>query len=102
DGGGAARVRGRRGAAWAWSRATAAAAGSMRISIPHPIEFNRPATDTAATSEPLTRRDEALPLEAIGEWRVSPRVAVRAFGGPSRLRVRQDVVTRIDYDETIA
>lgn len=60
-------------------------------------DYHRPLTGRT-TSAPLQRRDTAVHLSAGYAWS-SPHVQVRAFGGPSRFSVSQDLMDGLSLEE---
>jgi len=67
-------------------------------SIPNPFLFNRARTFDGSVDD-LERTERALGVHLRGFFRLSPKFAVSAFAGPTRLSVTQDVVTAIQYSE---
>lgn len=71
----------------------------LGVRIPHPLFFNRFATDETVTSPPLERQDIAVDIPVVfipptpKEWRV------RLFAGPTYFRMTQEMVGAIEYDQ---
>jgi hypothetical protein len=75
-------------------------AGNVSLVVPHPLLFNRPATDAGVTQHPMLHQETAIHLE--GRYIVNTRrLGIAAFGGPSFFRTKQDILSDVDYDETL-
>jgi hypothetical protein len=65
--------------------------------VPHPFFFEMPREVTGDAS--VTRTERAVHVQAIYRFRAAGPITVALFGGPSFLRVEQDFVTSIQYNE---
>ncbi|HTM04160.1 MAG TPA: hypothetical protein VL173_11690 [Vicinamibacterales bacterium] len=73
----------------------------MAINIPHPLFFNRFASDVAVTSESLQRKDRGVDFEVVLSPTPSGPVSVRVFGGPTYFHVSQEMVQDIGFNQQI-
>ena len=74
----------------------------LAISVPSPYFFNDIGSATGVT-EPLDRAEGGVHIQAmINATPNSDRLRLRVFGGPSFLRVEQDVVSDIRYTQTVS
>lgn len=70
---------------------------NLAVRIPHPLYANSYATDESRTDEKLMRSEGSTNIQVVFATDLSPRVSLRAFGGPSFFRVRQDAVEAVRY-----
>ncbi len=99
DVGGGYMILPRLGAGVSVSRVSHSDPGTVTASIPHPLLFNTPATDSFVT-EDLKRSEGALHLQVLWKYDLKP-VDVRVFGGPSWFKVRQDTILNTAVSETL-
>jgi hypothetical protein len=71
----------------------------LSIRIPHPFFFDAFASDTAPTEERLLRAEGGVHLQLMVVAYDRNNVRVRFFAGPSRLRVTQEAVENILYNQ---
>ena len=71
----------------------------LGISVPHPRFFNAFATDSAPTDSKLMRTEGGFHIQLMVVAVDTGRARVRIFGGPSRLRVEQESVDAIVYEQ---
>ncbi len=72
----------------------------LYVNVPHPFAFDAFASDSKPTNTKLQRVEGGVNIQFMVVAPVSPRVRVRLFGGPSYLRVQQDMVQAIHYDQS--
>lgn len=65
----------------------------LYVRLPHPLFFNRHASDTAPTEEDLTRSEGALHFSAVFVPVQSSGLQIRLFGGPTYFRLEADSVS---------
>lgn len=66
--------------------------GALIASIPSPIAFNRPLTVTASSSG-LKHTELGTHVMAVWFFPITDKIDVDVFGGPSFIRLNQDVMT---------
>jgi hypothetical protein len=89
------------GAGVAVSRTSDSGPATIVASVPHPFLFNRSATDEGQTEDDYQHAETGVHLNAIVRLPTGPRANVLFFGGPSFIRVKQDLVSDISYDELL-
>lgn len=68
--------------------------------VPHPLRFNAFGEDTTFTQDKLQRTEGTIHLQAMFVVPTgSDRLRVRAFGGPSYVRLKMDAISGIHYDQ---
>jgi len=72
---------------------------ALRITVPHPVFFNRPATGSATDSS--SHNELALHLQAVLIAPVGRRLRVGLFGGPSRFWLHQQMVADAELAPTL-
>lgn len=72
----------------------------LAISVPHPLYFDSSAEDATVTDGTFMRTEGAWHIHAMFVPFETPRVRIRVFGGPSYVRIEQDTVSSIIYDQT--
>lgn len=81
------------------SYASAQTGGTVNASLPHPFYFRQPRAISGDVDD-LERRELAVHAEAAWTFRVTPRLQVTVFGGPSYIQVRHALVTDVSYAES--
>lgn len=71
----------------------------LTIRIPHPLAFNRFASDSAPTEGDLERIDSSVNIQAMFVGDLTDHLRVRVSAGPSLFRTQRDAVSRIGYDQ---
>ena len=71
----------------------------LAISIPHPLVFNRSATDADVTGAALDRTDTSVDFQLNYVPKTPSAVRVRLFGGPTLFHTDQDMVSMIRYEQ---
>lgn len=71
----------------------------LAITVPHPTQFNRAASDADVTAGELTRAEGGVNIQVMLVAAETPRLRLRVFGGPTHFRAKQDTVTIIRYDQ---
>lgn len=99
DGGFGFRLKGRVGAAVTFSHGTSSGNAVVRASVPHPFfdDQDRPVEGDASG---MSRTESAAHLQVFYELPVARRWAVRLFGGPSYIRLEQELVRNVTVEET--
>jgi hypothetical protein len=72
----------------------------LAITVPHPLVFGRSATARSSSSV-LERRDRNIDIQAIYFAPTPSAWSVRLFGGPTYLRVEEERVRVIDYNQAV-
>jgi hypothetical protein len=72
---------------------------ALRIRIPHPFFFNAFASDESDTEGRLQRAEGGVHIQVMAVAYDQGGVRVRVFGGPSRLRLEQELVEDIRYNQ---
>lgn len=98
DGGGVVRLWHGFGAGIAVSTLDGTTPAQISGQIPHPINVNQPRALTGTAD--VLHSESAIHLQAAYWFRISPRIDIVVAGGPSRIRVRQDFVSDVDYSQT--
>lgn len=75
---------------------------ALAVDIPHPFFFNAFASDAAVTDRALERVEGGFHVQAMIVAVDHGRFRLRVFGGPSYLRVEQEGVDVIEYDQVFA
>lgn len=73
--------------------------GQASASIPHPLFFNRP-RDISGTVDDLTSRETSVHISAMYLVPLSDKLDLTVFGGPSYFRIKQGLITDVDYTES--
>jgi hypothetical protein len=71
----------------------------VRAEVPHPFFDDRHRTVDGEASD-VSRRETAVHAQVYYEWRHRGSWRVRLFGGPSYVRIEQDLVTGVETQET--
>ena len=74
---------------------------NVAASVPHPTQFNRNASDSGDTQEAYGHSETGIHLNAIVRVPTGPRANVLFFGGPSFIRVKQDLVSDVTFNELL-
>ncbi len=99
NGGAGFRVWKQLGVGIAVSNATRSGAASLDGQIPHPLLFSQP-RPLSGSAPGITRAETAIHLQLQYVIPVSRTLTLTLAAGPTVARVRQDVVTAVNYDET--
>ena len=75
------------------------AAGSVDAKVPHPFYFGQP-RDVSGDVSTLEHREVGAHIDLAYPVSVSSSREVTFFGGPSYIRVQQDLVTDVRYSES--
>ena len=86
------------GAGVAVSRFTRDITATMTSRVPHPFFFER--LREVAGEATVTRTEQAVHLQAVYRVALRAPFEVTLFAGPSFIRVEQDVVSAVEYDES--
>ena len=70
----------------------------LAVNVPHPLIFNRFATDSDVIST-LERKDRAIDLLAVYTLPTPDAFRVRVFGGPTYFQVSQEMVSDIYFNQ---
>ena len=89
----------RLGAAVAFSRFTRDGAAQIDARLPHPFFDNRH-REISGTADAVTRTETAIHMQATVTAEAGDKFIVVVSGGPSYLRVDQDLVTGVQYSES--
>jgi hypothetical protein len=73
--------------------------GALTIEVPHPVFNNRHASDIDVTADTLAREDRGVDVSLIFIPRTPDAWRVRLFGGPTYLRVKQEMVSLVTYSQ---
>ena len=73
-------------------------AGMMDLSLTHPL-FH-PVLRASKTTGPLQHSEKATHIEIGYRFPRTGPFAIRVFGGPTHVSLRQDAVSKLGYDET--
>lgn len=92
------RIWKRLGLGIAVTRASASREAAIRAEVPHPLYLDTPRT-VEGTARNLSRTDTGIHPQLYWEPRLTGRLRVRLFAGPSVFEVQQDLVELIDVDE---
>lgn len=71
----------------------------LAVSVPHPLIFNRLASDADATSGTLERKDLGVDIFVTFIPRTPDAWRIRLFGGPTYFKVTQEMVEVIRYSQ---
>jgi hypothetical protein len=71
----------------------------LSITVPHPLFFNRSATDATVTNETLERKENAIDISAVYQVPTPDAWRVRVFGGPTYFKLKQELVEDIEYTQ---
>jgi hypothetical protein len=99
DGSVTARIWKRLAVGAAVSQATRSGAAQVDARIPHPLLFQQPRT-LSGTQSGVDTAETGIHLQIACAIRVTRRITVTPSGGPSYVRVGQELVTDVKYDET--
>jgi hypothetical protein len=99
DGGVGVLLWKRLGAAVAFSRFTHDGSAQIDARIPHPFFDNRH-REIAGTADSVTRNETGIHMQATVTAAAGDKFIVIISGGPSYLRVEQDLVTGVQYSES--
>lgn len=91
---GGARIWRNLGGGAGFTRVSDTADASLTGSVPHPLFFNSP-IQTGTNARGLTRTETAIHFMVLWNVIVTDRIDVMFSGGPSVIKVSQDVVTGI-------
>ena len=72
----------------------------LAVNVPHPLIFNRFATDADVTSSTLQRKDRSIDLLAVYTVPTPDAFRIRVFGGPTYFKVSQQMVSDIYFNQT--
>jgi hypothetical protein len=73
-------------------------AGMVDLSLTHPLAH--PVLRTSTTTGPLQHSEKATHIEIGYKFPRTGPFAIRVFGGPTHVSLRQEAVSRLAYDET--
>jgi hypothetical protein len=99
DGGVGVLLWKRLGAAVGFSRFTHDGSAQIEAHIPHPFFDNR-LREISGTAETVTRNETGIHMQATVTAEAGDKFIVIVSGGPSYLRVDQDLVTGVQYSES--
>jgi len=71
------------------------------VSLPHPVFFGSPATDIAAADRQLTHSETGVHLDVVYAPAMAGKVKVYLFVGPSRISLKQGLISDIDLVEAL-
>jgi hypothetical protein len=81
------------------SQAMRSGAAQVDARIPHPLLFQQPRTVTGAQSG-IDTAETGIHLQIAYALQATRRITLTPFGGPSFLKVGQELVSDVKYDET--
>lgn len=93
------RIWKRLGLGAAVTRAGRSADGAVQADVPHPFFVDRHRPVAGAATE-LSRDETGVHVQLYWEPRLTGRLGLRIFGGPSIIHLSQDVVTGVEVVET--
>jgi outer membrane protein with beta-barrel domain len=71
----------------------------LAVNIPHPLFFNRFATDSDVTDSALERKDRSIDIAAVYTVPTPDAVRIRVFGGPTHFNVKQEMVSDVYFNQ---
>lgn len=92
------RVWKRIGVGAAITRSASSADATVRADVPHPFFFDRPRPVEGRATD-LSRDETGVHVQLYWEPRMTGRLRLRLFAGPSWVDARQDLVEGVDVDE---
>jgi hypothetical protein len=99
DAGIGVRLWKRLGAGVAVSNVTIDGSAEVKASIPHPLQFEQPRSIEGSQAG-VSRTETAVHVQLLYAVDVSPKVTLVLSGGPSVVRLEQELVDDVTYDET--
>ena len=80
------------------TRTASSTDATVRADVPHPFFLDRPRTVEGRATD-MSRGETGVHVQLYWEPRMTGRLRVRLFAGPSWIDVRQDLVDGVDVDE---
>jgi hypothetical protein len=99
DAGGGLRLRRQLAIDVAYAYSSRKTGADVTGRIPHPLYFNQP-RDIQGSISGVVHAESAVHVDLIWTLPVAAGLEIRAFGGPTFVTIRQDLISSVTYSET--